>query len=174
MILNQYHNQLNFQGGLYYKGGKLPKKKFKEVAKIFAEKSIGKPDLTLSERLAIGDAGHLYHATDVIIQRTEVASISSDSLKSMFEKISPTKLATELINLSRKVDKKDIANVLKSEINEAQKRLYDVKCRFKHSQNPKNAERLQIIIERMTNSIINKEKKYANVEPKLISNEWCF
>lgn len=173
MISNQYQNQTNFQGNLLKTGIKLPQKKFNEVAKIFSERTFGKPDLTLLGRREQNEQGRFYHSIDAVINGNDVTSIPTKSFKSMFEYLSPKKIAEELINLSRKFDSKDKAYLLKKEINDAQKRLIGIKFQLEHISKPDVVKRLQTIISRMEASIAQKEKQYARIKPADISGEWC-
>lgn len=173
MISNQYQNQPNFQGKLIKTGIKLPQKKFNEVAKIFEQKTAGKSDMILAGRQARNDLGRFYHNTDAIIDSEDVASIVTKSIKTMFKKSSPKKIAEELINLLRRFDPKDKALILSKEINAARKRLLAIKCQLEFTQNTDAVKRLQSVIERMEASITKKEAQYAKIKPARISDEWC-
>jgi len=172
MISTQYQNQPNFQGNLLKSGIKLPQKKFSEVAKIYAEKTTGTPDLMLAGRLENGYKGYFYHATDAVMNGEDVATILTSSLQSMFKNLSPKRIAEELINLTRKVDYADKANVLRREINDTQKRLINVKFKLERTQSPTEAKRLQTLIDRMEATIAKKENQYEKIKPNEISGEW--
>lgn len=173
MILNQYQNRTQFQGNLLKAGIKLPQKKFNEVAKIYAEKTNGMSDLILLGRLEHNAEGRFYHSTDAIINGEEVASIVTKSLKSMFKNLSPKKIAEELVNLTKKFDPKDKANILKREINDAQRKLIGLKFKLEHLSKPEDIKIAKALIERMEACVSKKEKQYNKIKPNSISDEWC-
>jgi len=173
MISNQYQNQMSFQGNLLKQGIKLPEKKFREVAKIYAEKTEGKPDLTLVGHIENSDFdGQFYHSTTVFRGNNDIASMLTRSLKNMFD-LPSKKVAEELINLSRKFDPEDKANILKKEINDTKKRLMTVKLQLEQNQTEAVAKNLRVIAQRMDESIATKQKMLAKVEIPPVSGEWC-
>lgn len=173
MISNQYRNQVNFQGNLLKQGINLPEKAFNEVAKIYAEKTKGKPDLSLVGRMEHNTAGQFYHATTAYRGSDDIADILSSSLKEMFEKVSPKKIAEELVNISRKADPEDKANILKKEINDTKKRLMTVKLQLKQNQPTEVEKKLKVLQNRMEASIASKQKQYEKIKPTEPSWEWC-
>lgn len=173
MISNQYQNQVSFKGNLLKQGINLPEKAFSEAAKIYAEKTKGKPDLTLIGRMEHNDAGQFYHATTVYRGNDDIADILSSSLKDMFARVSPKKIAEDLVNISRKADPEDKANILKKEINDTKKRLMTIKLQLEQNQPADVEKNLKVIKSRMEASIAAKEKQYEKIKPTEPSWEWC-
>ena len=173
MISNQYQNKLSFQGNLLKSGINLPEEKFKEVARLYAQKTAGKPDLTLIGRMEHNDAGQFYHATTVYRDNRDIADILSSSLRDMFERVSPKKIVEELVNISRKADPEDKANILKKEINATRKSLMTVKLQLEQDQPADVQRKLQVLKNRMEASIAAKEKQYARIRPTEPSCDWC-
>ena len=172
MISNQYQNQPTFQGNLLAEGLKLPKRKFNEVAKIYSQRTAGKPDLILSGKRQQNELGRFYHATDALFNGKDIATILTSTLKNMFETLSPKKMAAELVNLSMKFDPAYKANILRKEINDTKRRLLNIKFRIEHSQSPAATNRLQALAEIMERTIAKKEKQLAKFKPLEVSGDW--
>ena len=174
MISNQYQNQLSFQGNLLKKGINIPEKKFKEVAKIYAEKTKGKPDLIL-----VGSteneifSGKFFHFTTVYRGKDDIADIATISLKEMFRLFPSKKMADELVNVSRKTDLEDDAAILKRKIDNTKHRLKAVEVQIEKNKAPGVLSNLKVIAERMQDSIKNDEKRLARIQPKRVSKAWC-
>ena len=174
MISNQYQNQLSFQGNLLKKGINIPEKKFKEVAKIYAEKTKGKPDLIL-----VGSteneifSGKFCHFTTVYRGKDDIADIATISLKEMFRLFPSKKMADELVNVSRKTDLEDDAAILKRKIDNTKHRLKAVEVQIEKNKAPGVLSNLKVIAERMQDSIKNDEKRLARIQPKRVSKAWC-
>ena len=173
MISNQYHNQQSFNGHLLKAGIKLPAQKFEEVAELYSKRTPGKPDLVIVGHVGNGDKGQFYHAATLFRGDEDIAGILSSSLKNMFEKLSPKKMADELVNLSRKADPEDKANILLSQIHAIQKRLMTIKLQLEQNQ-PKDVQKnLNVIKSRMESTILAKQKQYDRIKPGEVSGEWC-
>lgn len=172
MISNQYQNQTSFQGNLLKKGLRLPNQKFRQVAEMYAQRTEGKPDLLLWGRTENNDAGQFYHSVTVYRGKEDIADIFTSDIKDMFKKLSPKKLADELVNLSRKADAQDEIAMLKGRISETQSRLNSVKLKLKQNP-PEEAERnLQVIAQRMEASIEGNKKRLAKIKIPAVSGEW--
>ena len=113
MISNQYQNQMSFQGNLIKKGLRLPNQKFNEVAKLYQERTAGKPDLLLWGRTEQNESGKFFHSVTVYRGKEDIADIFTADLKYMFKKLSPKKLADELVNLSKKAEADNKAGEIK-------------------------------------------------------------
>ena len=177
MISNQYQIQPSFQGNLLKKGLKLPQKKFNEVAKIYAEQTKGLPDLTLIGKTQNNDFnGQFYHATSVIIDGNDVASIITKDLKSMFKKLSTEKMAKELVNVTKISESIEKAFSLNKEIDKLKGKIESTRNQLKHTSDPLSAKRLQVLVDNMKANLAKKEAQYE----KLLqiktnaSAEWCF
>lgn len=172
MISNQYQNQMSFQGNLLRKGLRLPNQKFREVARLYAERTEGKPDLLLWGRTQNNTEGKFYHAVTVFRGKDDIADIFTPDIKAMFKKLSPKKMADELVNLSRKADSQDEIAMLRGKINETQHRLNSVKSKLKQNQPENVAKNLRVIAERMEATIEANKKKLAKVKAPAVSGDW--
>ena len=172
MISNQYQNNLSFQGNLLKKGISIPEKKFKEVAKLYAEKTEGKPDLLLKGHTEHNDSGKFFHSVTVYRGKEDIADIFTADLKYMFKKFSPKKLANELVNLSKKAEADDKAGEIRGKIIETESRLDSVKLKLKQNQPEEVARNLRVIAERMEATIATNKEKLAKIKQPVVSGSW--
>ena len=171
MITNQ--NQTNFQGNLLKKGLNLPSQNFREVAQLYAARTEGKPDLKLVGHTENSDFdGKFYHSVIVYRGKEDIADIFTADIKNMFKKLSPKKLANELVNLSKRAEADDEIAELRKKINETQGRLNSVRSKLKQNQPDEVAKNLQVIAQRMEESIAGNKKRIEKVKKPSVSNAW--
>lgn len=172
MISNQYQNQMSFQGLLLKKGISLPEKKFKEVAKLYEERTAGKPNLFLQGHTEQNDSGKFFHSVTVYRGKEDIADIFTADLKYMFKKFSPKKLADELVNLSKKAEADDKAAEIKGKIIETESRLNSVKSKLKQNQPEEVARNLRVIAQRMEATIAANKEKLTKIKQPAVSGCW--
>ena len=172
MISNQYQNQMSFQGNLIKKGLRLPNQKFNEVAKLYQERTAGKPDLLLWGRTEQNESGKFFHSVTVYRGKEDIADIFTADLKYMFKKLSPKKLADELVNLSKKAEADNKAGEIRGRIIETESRLDSVKLKLKQNQPEEVARNLRIIAQRMEATIATNKEKLAKIKQPAVSGDW--
>lgn len=172
MISNQCQNQMSFQGNLLRKGLRLPNQKFKEVAKLYAERTEGKPDLLLWGRTENNTEGKFYHAVTVFRGKDDIADIFTPDIKDMFKRLSPKKMADELVNLSKRAEANEKAGEIRGKIMETENRLKSVKSKLKQNPPENVAKNLKVIAERMEATIEANKKKLAKVKVPTVSGDW--
>jgi hypothetical protein len=176
MISNQYQNQPNFNGNLLKEGIRLPQKKFNEVAKIYAAKTKGMPDLTLKGIRSNSDFdGYFFHSTHAIMNGEDVASIVTGTLKSMFKDCSAKKTAREFVNITKGIASLKQEAKLVNEIADLQGRLQNLKLQIKHTENAISKKRLKVLLDRMETTLAKKQAELNKVrsEEITVSGEWC-
>ena len=172
MISNQYQNQMSFQGNLLKKGLNLPNQKFREVAQLYAQRTEGKPDLLLWGRTEQNESGKFFHSVTVYRGKEDIADIFTADLKYMFKKLSPKKLADELVNLSKKAEADNKAGEIRGRIIETESRLDSVKLKLKQNQPEEVARNLRIIAQRMEATIAANKEKLAKIKQPVVSGDW--
>ena len=68
---------------------------------------------------------------------------------------------------------KNTIEVLKREINDAQRKLIGLKFKLEHLSKPEDIKIAKALIERMEACVSKKEKQYNKIKPNSISDEWC-
>lgn len=175
MISNQYQIQPNFQGNLVKEGLKLPKKKFNEVAKLYAGKK-DLPDLKLSGMQNNSDSsGRFFHTTSVYLGNKDIASIITGSFKRMFKDCSPKEIVKELINVTKRYAQNKELYQLKGDIKSLQAKIRNMNKQLKYTTEPVSKKSLQIICDRMEQTLKRKEEKLETLKRSLskISGEWA-
>lgn len=180
-ISNQY--QTSFEANLYKSGLKVSEKKFREVARIFAEKTKNKPDIpniTLVGKINNSDSdGRFYHTVEMMTDYYDfsVANIVTSFFKDyIFNVLSPKKIAGELINVYRRTDEFDPANVILTQIRKVKKSKAMEEFRsetLKAAGKDDMAKAHDFLAEQMEQKIQTLEKSYKKVAPKEIHPLWC-
>lgn len=176
MISNQYQIQPNFRGNLLKEGLKFPQKKFNEVAKIYAEKTKGMPDLHLHGMQLYMD-GHFYHSTYAIHSIEDIdksgcrALIKTGDLKQMFKDYSPVKMAEELANITRKFAAFKKLDNLDKELDSLYAKRNNIESQIKNSTNFAEKDDLQVLLDKIERNIEYKEEKVKNIKHKYIYAE---
>lgn len=132
LSVNNQANQPNFQGNLYRVGVKLPKKKFDEVAKLFAQKTEGFPDAVLVEETFKSIEGDMVKSTCLTSSNNlfDVAILTSD-FNEKFNKYAPKTIANELANAWKSNFYENEISRLRNESEQAQKLLVGAKNKVK-------------------------------------------
>ena len=165
MISNQYQIQPSFQGNLLKEGVKLPQKKFNEVAKIFAEKTKGMPDLTLYDQGGRDVFGNkICHLTYALHSKDALkggsrALMYTEVFKQMFRDYSPTKIAEDLANIVKEFAREKRHKELDKELAILYNKMNNIKNQLKKTSELADKNRLEVMLNETEQAIDETEIK---------------
>jgi len=176
MISNQYQIQPSFQGNLLKEGVKLPQKKFNEVAKIFAEKTQGMPDLTL-----LGYSGRddnkFYHLTYALHSKDALkggskALMHTGKFKQMFRDCSPTKIAEDLANIVKEFAREKRYQELDKELDTLYGKMNNIRSQLKNITNLAEKDSLRALLKETEQAIDETEVKIEQIKHTRYNGLW--